>query len=210
MMRLARFGLLGLLLAFGLPTSAAIYTYVDAEGNRVFTDRPADKAAEPVETRPSNRMAAQPVPPPRSRVEVVKVPVPGYTLLDIVQPEADATIRSNSGELAVSIASNPSLQPGHRYRLLLDGAPTAAPTENSQFVLINVDRGTHRMAVEVIDVSGKSLQSSAARSFHMLRTSLAQRRRINPCKQGEYGVRPECPLKDKPEDKKDIPFVPFL
>jgi hypothetical protein len=44
----------------------------------------------------------------------------------------------------------------------------------------------------------------------MLRISLAQKRMVNPCKKADYGVRPECPLKDKPPEKKDIPFVPFI
>jgi hypothetical protein len=44
----------------------------------------------------------------------------------------------------------------------------------------------------------------------MMRTSLAQRRMVTPCRKADYGVRPECPLKDKPKEKKDIPFVPFL
>lgn len=206
----ARLGVLVLLLIVATQASAAIYSYIDEAGNRVFTDRPGDHAADPVETRPSNRMAAQPVPPPRSHVEIVKVPVPGYSLLDILQPEADATVRSNSGELQVSVTSTPALQPGHRYRLLLDGVPVAAPAESTEFMLTNVDRGTHSLTVEVLGPKDEPLQSSAARTFHMMRTSLAQRRMVNPCKKGEYGVRPECSLRDKPVEKKDIPFVPFL
>ena len=205
-----RLGLLGLLLTFALPASAAIYSYVDAEGNRVFTDRPGGRAAVPVETKPTNSMAAQPVPPTKTPVKVLKAIAPGYALLDIVQPAPDATIRSNPGELAVSVTSNPALQPGHHYRLLLDGAPVGTPSEGPVLVIDNVDRGSHQLAVEVIDSLGASLQRSAPRVFHMMRTSLAQRRMANPCKKGDYGVRPECPVKDKPKEKKDIPFVPFL
>jgi len=64
--------------------------------------------------------------------------------------------------------------------------------------------------VAVIDEQERELQRSAIRTFHLLRTSLAQRRMVNPCKKADYGVRPECPLKDKPVEKRDIPFVPFL
>jgi len=198
------------LIAGALPVSAEIYSYTDAQGNRVFTDRPGAHAAEPVETRPSNRMTPQPVPQAEPRVDVLEAPAPRYSLLDILQPEADATVRSNAGELAVSVASSPALQAGHRYRLLLDGIPAAAPAESTDFVLTNVDRGTHRLTVEVVDAKDEPLQGSAARTFHMMRTSLAQRRMVNPCKKNDYGVRPECPMKDKPAEKKDIPFVPFL
>jgi hypothetical protein len=44
----------------------------------------------------------------------------------------------------------------------------------------------------------------------MQRISLAQKRKVTPCKKADYGVRPECPLKDKPPEKKNIPFVPFI
>jgi len=172
MRRTTRLGLSALLLAFALPASAAIYSYTDAEGNRVFTDRPGGRAAE--------------------------------------QPDPDATIRNNAGELAVSVTSTPALHPGHQYRLLLDGAAVGAPGESPVLMLQNVDRGSHQLVVEVIDSQGERLQASAPRVFHMMRTSLAQRRMVNPCKKGDYGVRPECPLKDKPKEKKDIPFVPFL
>jgi hypothetical protein len=76
--------------------------------------------------------------------------------------------------------------------------------------LQNVDRGSHQLVVEVIDSQGERVLSSEPRVFHMMRTSLAQRRMVNPCRKADYGVRPECPLKDKPKEKKDIPFVPFL
>jgi len=205
-----RLGLFGLLLALALPASAAIYSYVDAEGNRVFTDRPGSRVAEQVEPKPANSMAAQPISPPKQAVKVLKPTTPGYTLLDIVQPVPDATIRNNAGELTVSVTSNPALHPGHQYRLLLDGAPAGAPGESPVLTLQNIDRGSHQLVVEVIDSQGESVLSSEPRVFHMMRTSLAQRRMVNPCKKADYGVRPECPLKDKPKEKKDIPFVPFL
>ncbi len=62
----------------------------------------------------------------------------------------------------------------------------------------------------MVDAQERVLQQSESRSFHLIRTSLAQRRMVNPCKKADYGVRPECPLKDKPVEKRDIPFVPFL
>jgi len=206
----ARLGLLGLLFALAAPAGAAIYSYIDAEGNRVFTDRPGGAAAEQVQTKPANSMTPQPVPAPKQAVKVLKAAEPGYTMLAIVQPEPDATVRNNAGELAVSVTSDPALHPGHQYRLLLDGVPVGAPGESPVLMLENIDRGSHQLVVEVIGSQGENLQSSPPRVFHMMRTSLAQRRMVNPCKKDDYGVRPECPLKDKPKEKKDIPFVPFL
>ncbi|AHL73797.1 penicillin-binding protein [Stutzerimonas stutzeri] len=202
--------LAAVLLAAALPAVAGVYTYIDAQGNRVFTDRPGGRAVESVDTRPVNSMPAQPVAPSAPPPEAPPEPAFAYRLLDIVQPEPDATIRNNAGDLSVSVASEPTLQPDHLYRLLLDGSPIAPDGSEPVFALHNIDRGTHQLIVEVVDNQGQTLQRSSPRTFHLLRTSLAQRRRVNPCQNDDYGVRPECPLKDKPEEKKDIPFVPFL
>ena len=78
------------------------------------------------------------------------------------------------------------------------------------FALENIDRGTHQLAVEILDAQGRTLERTPNQPFHMLRTSLAQRRIANPCTKTDYGVRPECPLKDKPVEEKDIPFIPFI
>lgn len=205
----ARLGLFSLLSLLALPVSAGIYTYIDADGNRVFTDRPGSRAVESVDSRTINRMPAQPTAPPAISGKPPREARFTYRLLEIVQPAHDATLRNNAGDLSVSVTSEPVLQPGHLYRLLLDGRPMATTSEPG-FALRNVDRGSHQLSVEIVDSQGQTLQSSPPRTFHLLRTSLVQRRMVNPCKKDDYGVRPECPLKDKPKEKKDIPFVPFL
>ncbi len=203
------FGLLGLLWLLALPVSAGIYTYIDTEGNRVFTDRPGGRAVESVDSRPTNSMPAQPTAPATTPGKAPREAKFTYRLLEIVQPAHDAALRNNAGELSVSVTSEPVLQPGHLYRLVLDGSPMATTSEPG-FTLQNVDRGSHQLIVEIVDSGGQALQSSPPHTFHLLRTSLVQRRMVNPCKRDNYGVRPECPLKDKPKEKKDIPFVPFL
>lgn len=211
MIRILRLGLLGLMLA-ALPAIAEIYTYVDAEGNRVFTDRPGGRAAERTETKAPNSMAAQPATATAEpvKIKVMKAPTPGYTRLDILQPAPDATIRDNAGTLSISVTSEPPLHPGHQYQLLVDGKAAGTPSESPALTAPHVDRGTHQLVAEIVDDSGESIQRSEPQVFHMMRTSLAQRRNANPCQKDDYGVRPECPLKDKPKEKKGIPFVPFL
>lgn len=208
-MRIVRQAAASLLLASALPALAGVYSYVDAEGNRVFTDRPAGQMAEEVRLKPSNSMPAPPVQAAPTAGPAVKATPIDYRL-HIISPTEDEAIRNNAGTVNVTLQAEPALQPGHAYQVLLDGQPFGAPAEQAEFELSNVDRGTHQLAVAVIDEQERELQRSAIRSFHLLRTSLAQRRMVNPCKKADYGVRPECPLKDKPVEKRDIPFVPFL
>ena len=124
--------------------------------------------------------------------------------------EMSATVRSNAGSLIVTATSEPALHAGHSYRLLLDGEAVGEPGRSPVFPLENIDRGTHKLAVEIVDANGLIVERTPAQPFHMLRTSLAQKRRVNPCKKDDYGVRPECPLKDKPKEKSNIPLVPFI
>src|SRR5690606_2109150 len=102
------------------------------------------------------------------------------------------------------------LHTGHLYRITLDGSPVGEASTSPLQQLHNIDRGSHRLQVEIVDAQGKTIQHSPPHTFHMMRTSLAQRRMVNPCKKDDYGVRPEGPRKDRPTEKKNIPFVPFL
>lgn len=192
---------------------AQVYTYIDAEGNRVFTDKPRSSSAQPVILAPSNSVqlsqpngAAAPAAPATASKAAIH-----YQLLRILVPEPDASVHNASGELIVTANSEPGLLPGHSYRLLLDGQVQGEPSRSPVFSLQHVDRGTHLLAVEIIDAAGLIVERTPAQPFHMHRMSLAQKRKVNPCQKDDYGVRPECPLKDKPkEDKGLISILPFL
>lgn len=194
-----------------LPVSAEVFTYTDAEGNRVFTDKPASHNAKRVPLATSNRMSANPTAAPALKAEKNTAPTPvfHYDMLRVLVPEPDATIRSSTGELIVSITSEPGLQPGHRYRLLLDGQATAEPGPSPVFALSNIDRGSHQLSIEIVDEQGRTVERTANQPFHMQRISLAQKRKTQPCTLTDYGQRPECPLKDKPEEEKN-PFLRFF
>lgn len=195
----------------GLATlaQAQIYTYVDAEGNRVFTDQP-HKNAKRVDITPTNNMSST----PRTR-DVKASPVQPkpkamfrYQLLRILAPEPDAALRSMEGNLIVTVTNEPALQEGHRYVLLLDNQPVAAPGRSPVFTLSNIDRGTHQLSVEIYDELGRLVEKTANQPFHVQRISLNQKRLAKPCQSADYGVRPECPLKDKPQQKSS--WIPFL
>jgi hypothetical protein len=201
--------LIGLMIA--LPASAEVFTYVDAQGNRVFTDQPGLGNAKRVPLAPGNRMSANPTHAIPVIVDKKSDAAPPfhYDMLRVLVPEPDATLRSSAGELIVSITSEPGLQRGHRYRLLLDGKPTAEPGLSPVFALTNVDRGSHNLSVEILDQQGRTVERTANQPFHMLRISLAQKRQVKPCALTDFGQRPECPLKDKPEEEKK-PFLKFF
>jgi hypothetical protein len=194
-----------------LPAAAQVYTYIDSEGNRVFTDQP-HKGAKRVDLPPSNRISSPASTPPARTVKkppkAPQVQQISYQMLRILVPLPDAAVREESGELIVTVTSEPALQEGNFYRLLLDGEAVTQPSRSPVFALKNVDRGSHKLAVEILAADGYVLERTAPQPFHMQRISLSQKRRQNPCTTENYGVRPECPLTDKPEEESSI--LPFL
>lgn len=200
-----------LALLSALPALAEVYTYIDSDGNRVFTDQP-HKGAKRVDLPPSNRISSSPgTAPARTLKKPQKAPQVQqvtYQMLRILVPLPDAAVREESGELIVTVTSEPALQEGNFYRLLLDGEPATQPSRSPVFALKNIDRGSHKLAAEILAPDGYVLERTAPQPFHMQRISLSQKRRQNPCKTEDYGVRPECPLADKPEEESSI--LPFL
>lgn len=193
-----------------LPVSAEVFTYIDAQGNRVFTDQPKPGNAKRVTLAPSNRMSAKDSAPAITTAkQPEKKPLFRYDMLRVLVPEPDATVRSTAGEIIVSVTSEPGLQRGHHYQLLLDGQPTAEPGPSPVFPLTNIDRGSHQLSVEIIDEQGRTVERTANQPFHMQRISLAQKRKVKPCVLTDYGQRPECPLADKPAEEKN-PFLRFF
>ncbi|MDX5371670.1 MAG: DUF4124 domain-containing protein [Pseudomonadaceae bacterium] len=193
-----------------LNANAGVYTYIDAQGNRVFTDQPPSESAERIELAPTNAMPENTV--QRPTVPLAETPAePGYQVLRILTPTPDAVIREISGDLIVTASSEPGLHSGHGYRLILDGQPQGQAGRSPVFPLKNLDRGTHQISVEILDAQDRIVERTPAQPFHMKRISLAEKRAANPCKKKDWGKRPECPIEDKPKDPpKDIPLVPFI
>jgi hypothetical protein len=186
---------------------AQVYTYIDAEGNRVFTDKPG-RNAKKVDVAPSNSMPSAPKKPAPTASKARPGPIFRYDLLRILAPDPDAIIRDIEGKTIVTVTSEPALQPGHTFRLLLDGQAYGPKGRSPVFQMTNIDRGNHQLSVEIVDEFERILERTPNQTFTMLRISLAQKRLAKPCQTADYGVRPECPLKDKPEEKSS--FLPFL
>ena len=204
-----------LVLAWALstvPAQAQIYSYIDAEGNRVFTDRPSTGNSAALELKPTNSMPSAPdtLLTRKVRPEPEETAANIYQTLSISTPTADSTVHNGAGEVWVTLVSEPPLQAGDQYQALLDGQPFGAPSTSLSLLLSPVDRGTHQLQISIIDAQGNSLLQSSSLAFHMRRVSLSDKRRVMPCMKDDYGKRAECPLKDKPKEKTDIPFVPFF
>lgn len=209
--------LVALLALIATPALAQLYSYTNADGQQVFTDNPPQGVqAKPVNLLPTNS-TVMPLPVRRlSPADAQKKPSEAnlqyrYQKLGILSPSADQVLRANERRLSVAVHSEPQLASNHRYQLLLDNKPVGQPQSESLFYLSDVDRGSHQLQLQIVSDSGRQIAQSAASTFHLRQTTLSDRKRVNPCTKEDYGVRLECPLKEKPEEVvplyKKIPLI---
>ena len=159
-----------LLCALALPAVAQIYKYTDANGNTVFTNQPPEgQAAETVELPPTNTVQAQPV-ESAAPTDAPAASAQPYGVLALTDLPSEEALRANNGSFSVGVQIDPRLQPGHSLRLLLDGQPYGQPSNVPRLQLVNVDRGEHSLAVEVLS-GGQSLQRSASVTFTVQRVN---------------------------------------
>ena len=160
-----------------LPSHGAAYKWLDEEGNVVFGDSPpADRNTEEIKQVPLNIYKS---PPPTSTTSRTQSNTNNpskathYTKLAILQPPDDMAIRSNSGQLTITLQIEPPLNNAaeHKIHIKLDGVKVAVTSSNSA-TIDNIDRGTHTIIAELVDMHGKVLKSSPTHTFHLLRHSI--------------------------------------
>ena len=141
-----------LLLSLTLPVSAQIYQYKDANGNTVYTNQPPQgQDAEQVQLPPTNSVEMSTPKTSESPAPIEEASGLHYSTLTLTDLPSDEALRANNGTFTVSVLIKPRLQPPHQLRLVLDDEPYGQPSNVPILQLVNVDRGEHRLAVQVID-----------------------------------------------------------
>ncbi|UST95833.1 DUF4124 domain-containing protein [Pseudomonas siliginis] len=142
-----------ILLLIALPAAGQIYKYTDANGNTAYSNQPPDGVqAQPVELPPLNRVEPQaPSAPQSPTAEQPQPPRNAYEILELAGLPTDEALRANNGTFTVNVLIKPRLQSPHQLRLVLDDEPYGQPSNVPVLQLVNIDRGEHRLAVQVID-----------------------------------------------------------
>jgi hypothetical protein len=158
-----------LLLFFVYPVTAQIYKYTDADGNIAYSNQPPDGVkAQPIELPPLNSVERQlPPAPPADNVNNQQ-PHSAYEALQLTGLPTEEALRANNGTFTVSVLIKPRLQAPHLLRLLLDGQPYGQSSNVPILQLVNIDRGEHSLAVQVIN-GEEVLQQSPSVTFTVQR-----------------------------------------
>lgn len=144
-----------------------VFVTRDANGVLVFSDSPAPDSEEVnFTTRPNVMEATDATMPAKKQTTTEPFEVA------ITQPEDQGTVRDNTGSVYVSGRISPMFQRGLRVRLLVDGKPDGEPQNNAVFILRNVERGEHKLQMELFDQNGKLIATSPVTTFYLHRASV--------------------------------------
>jgi Domain of unknown function (DUF4124) len=155
---------------------APAWTWVDADGQTHFSDRPVPGARQ-VELSgaqgfSAGRLAARTTAPATGATAPGTTPGSPYATVEIVSPGEQETLWNIGGTLSVLVRVQPPLQPGDRLDLALDGQRRNVSGAGPGFTLGDVFRGAHTLQLLVLDPSGTEVSRSATRSFIVQQTSV--------------------------------------
>jgi hypothetical protein len=141
-----------ILLLIALPVTAQIYKYTDADGNTAYSNQPPDGVkAQQVDLPPLNSVEPQAPPSHPAQPDTREQANSAYEVLELTGLPTTEALRANNGTFTVDVLIKPRLQGPHLFRLLLDDQPYGQPGNVPVLQLVNIDRGLHSLAVQVIE-----------------------------------------------------------
>jgi hypothetical protein len=170
--RLTLLPLASILLLAGVAHAATVYKWVDEQGVIHFSDQPHPQAQE-VEVKESQayKGSTSSAPSSPSSNGETKPAARLYSLCELYRPENDEVFL-NTTTLTAKLRLQPQLSGGDRIFLALDGKRvTDLPTNSAEFILNDMERGTHSLFAVVLDNSGNTLCTSPSVTFHVRQPS---------------------------------------
>lgn len=173
------------LLLLCMPVTAEVYTWIGADGNRHYGDRPPEAGAKAA-TVPESVYAS----PKVGWVNGVsrRPPLPDepqraangyYNSLEILRPVNDDSVRNSNGGVQVVLYADPPLRRGDLFTLYLDDEVVYENFSADVRILNGVDRGTHTLRAAIFGQESSALITSAPTTFHLHSPSRLINRRSN-------------------------------
>jgi hypothetical protein len=168
-----------LTLSMNAAGAASAWTWTDSNGIVHYSDTPVPGARQielgsPQGFGPSQggsaRRAAQSQAAVATEQSATAQP---YRSVSVVSPTDQQTLWNTGGSLDVQVTTDPSLRPGDRVDVLLDGQRRNLNSASPQLTLGEVFRGVHSLVAVVIDSNGRELARSSPTTFIVQQTSIA-------------------------------------
>ena len=171
--------LIALTSLFSAAAVAAVWTWVDEQGHRHFSDQPVEGATQVEVAAPQTFRSTTPSQTFPSQTSTAPSQTTGsnatgsivYTVLDIVSPGSQETLHNIGGSLTVEVATYPALQRSDQITVYLDGERQPINTRQLSFTVPNVVRGEHTLAAAIVSADGAELIRSAPVTFFVQQRS---------------------------------------
>jgi len=163
---------LTLWLLSGIALADTVYKWVDADGVTHYSDQP-NPGAKQIELSPTNVVSSEPVTAPSTSKPAAAAPPGAAYSCVIFRPENDEVFL-NTSTISARMRLNPELAPGDQVAIAIDGKRVPnQPTGALEFVIPNVERGTHTLSAAVYDRTGtQQLCRTDSVTFHVRQPSV--------------------------------------
>lgn len=159
--------------AIGTEVSAfTVYKKVNKDGTVVYSDKPFP-GAKKVNLPPINTRKTQPLPTP---IVTEKVPEKEVATITILSPTNGDSIRSNAGELTVTVGTTHAADNRYKIQLLINDKPYGVPVQTTTFTLKELDRGIIKIKAQLQGRRGKVLATSSETVVYMHKASINRAR----------------------------------
>jgi hypothetical protein len=154
------------------PAVAGIYSWVDQNGEKHYSDTP-EEGSEPVDLPPTNTFSSPATVPLSAGGDDELAEAPAYNEFEISSPAQEQVLWNTAGVVPVTLAPSPRLKNGHRIQMFLDGAEVKDyPGRSLSHQLEEVERGTHSLRAIIVDPAGKQLTATQAVTFTVQQNSV--------------------------------------
>jgi hypothetical protein len=164
---------LALSLVSGVAVAATVYRWVDAQGIVHYSDQPHPQA-QVLDVQPKN-LVSTPVQSSSSSSSTSTTPAgpdaPPYRC-DLIRPENDEVFL-NTSTVSARVQIEPQLAANDQIAIAVDGKRLQnQPTRGTEFIIQDVERGTHTIMIAVYDSTGKNqLCTTSTATFHVRQPS---------------------------------------
>lgn len=170
--------LIFIVIASAAMAETTLYRWVDDQGRVHYSDRPRADAQQVQIGEPMTYTERRPQAPPARTPDTQRSFEPadsfaGYNSVGVNSPTHDEVLWNIGGTLRVNLSVQPQLQQGHSIRVNFNGGQVADwPAGSTSHTLKNVFRGTHTLAVSIVDSNGDEIAVSEPVSFHVKQSSI--------------------------------------
>lgn len=144
--------------------AAPVWTWLDEQGHRHYSDRPVEGATQIEVAAPQTFDNAVPALPATNPAPAAPASF-SYDVLDIVRPQPGETLTNIGSQLTVELATYPALQLAHRIVVDLDGERLPISTRDLTLTVSDVFRGEHTLSAAIVAPDGTELRRSTPVTF---------------------------------------------